>query len=376
MISFWEKNIYLKKYDIAIIGAGFSGMWLAYFLKQSYPKLHIVIFEKGVFPSGASSKNAGFACFGSPSELLENIKLVGSDQTFYWAEKRFQGIQIIKDNFEHCIEYNPCGGTELFDKKQLFEESFSALHELNKEISHFTDNQNHFFEDKNIIEKCGFRSFKYAISNLAEASIHSVKLLEALQKKLQALDVKIFFGIDVVYYEPGDNKVDIYTKNGIRFEASHLNLCTNAFTSQFLIEEKILPGRGQVLITNPIKNLNWNRTFHYNRGSYYFRNYKNRVLLGGGRHLNIETEATTNLEITEEIQSALEEMLYQKILPEQNPTIEQRWSGIMAFTENKAPISKILNPRLSINAGMNGMGVALTPWLSQALALEIGNFIN
>lgn len=131
MISFWEKDVYFKKYDIAIIGGGFSGMWLAYFLKQHSPKLNIVILEKGIFPSGASTKNAGFACFGSPSELLENIKVLGIDQTFYWAEKRFLGIEIIRNTFGNSIDYSSCGGTELFDKKELFEESFDVLVQLN-----------------------------------------------------------------------------------------------------------------------------------------------------------------------------------------------------------------------------------------------------
>lgn len=165
----------------------------------------------------------------------------------------------------------------------------------------------------------------------------------------------------------------IYTKNGLEFQATHLNLCTNAFTSTLLPQEKIIPGRGQVLITESIKNLNWKGTFHYDRGFYYFRNYENRVLLGGGRHLNINGETTTNFELTDQIQSTLEEILYQKILPAQKPKIEQRWSGIMAFTENEIPISKVMNSQLSVSAGMNGMGVALAPWLGQSLAVKIKN---
>ena len=43
------------------------------FLKQRFPKKNIIILEKGIFPQGASTKNAGFACFGSISEILNDL---------------------------------------------------------------------------------------------------------------------------------------------------------------------------------------------------------------------------------------------------------------------------------------------------------------
>jgi len=45
--------------DIAIIGAGFTGLWTAHFLKQLEPKLEIVVLEQGVAGHGGSGRNAG-----------------------------------------------------------------------------------------------------------------------------------------------------------------------------------------------------------------------------------------------------------------------------------------------------------------------------
>ena len=102
MLSYWEQDIFKPKYDYLIVGAGFSGLWMAYFLKKQKPKAAIAILERGTLPNGASTKNAGFACFGSPSELLENVKEIGWDKTLEMTQKRFEGIQIIQQHFV-CI---------------------------------------------------------------------------------------------------------------------------------------------------------------------------------------------------------------------------------------------------------------------------------
>lgn len=377
MLSFWEKDVFLKKYDVIIIGAGFSGLWLAYFLKKYQPKIEIAILEAGVLPTGASTKNAGFSCFGSPTELLENIEVMGLDQAMFWAEKRYEGIKMISQYFGSEIEYDDCGGTELFSDKTIFEETKEQLNTLNQSIKSIVGDDNHFFIDENIIQNAGFSGFQYAIKNTVEGSIHSGKLINTMTEALQAMKVKIFNGVKVLKFDNEIDSVRIYSENGIVFEAKHLSITTNAFTKQLLPEVDLYPGRGQVLITEPIEGLNWRGTFHFDKGYYYFRNYRNRVLFGGGRNLDFQTENTDEFALTDLVQNKLEELLYENIIPtHKNIKIEHRWSGIMAFDETKTPVSKCLNQRISLSVRMNGMGVALAPTLSESLAKEIIEIIE
>jgi gamma-glutamylputrescine oxidase len=372
MVSFWEKDIFLKKYDVIIVGAGFSGLWLAYFLKKQNSKIEICILDSGILPTGASTKNAGFACFGSPTELLENIDVMGLDAAMFWAEKRFRGIDLIKKYFGSEIEFDACGGTELFADSNIFEETQEKLSSLNIELSKITGKNNHFFADNSVIHSSGFEGFKYAITNQVEGSIHSGKLLNALQEALYALKVKIFFGVNIQNYEVENETVKVFSENGYTFEAKHISFATNAFTKKLMPELDLYAGRGQVFITEPIAGLNWKGTFHFDKGYYYFRNYQNRVLFGGGRNLNFEAENTDEFGLTNQIQESLEQLLFEKIIPKyKNVKIDQRWSGIMAFDESKTPISKCLNSQISLSVRMNGMGVALAPTLSENLAKEI-----
>lgn len=372
MFSFWEKDVFLKKYDVVIVGAGFSGLWLAYFLKKYRPKIEIAVLESGILPTGASTKNAGFSCFGSPTELLENITVMGLDQAMFWAEQRHKGISMIDQYFGSEIEFDDCGGTELFNDKAIFEGTKEQLAQLNQSIKSITGSENHFFVDESIIKYARFSGFQYAIKNDVEGSIHSGKLINSMIEVLQAQKVKIFFGVEVERFEENHEEATIIAKNGMVFRANHLSITTNAFTKQLLPEVDLYPGRGQVLITEPINGLNWRGTFHFDKGYYYFRNYQNRVLFGGGRNLDFQAENTDEFALTELVQNRLEQLLYENIIPNhKHIKIDHRWSGIMAFDATKTPVSKCLSKRVSLSVRMNGMGVALAPTLSESLAKEI-----
>ena len=46
--------------DVAILGAGYSGLWTAYYLLRANPGLRIAILEKEIVGFGASGRNGGF----------------------------------------------------------------------------------------------------------------------------------------------------------------------------------------------------------------------------------------------------------------------------------------------------------------------------
>ena len=74
-VSYWEQNVFINNIDFAVIGSGIVGLNAALTRKKKYPKEKVVIIERGPLPSGASTKNAGFACFGSISESVSYTHL-------------------------------------------------------------------------------------------------------------------------------------------------------------------------------------------------------------------------------------------------------------------------------------------------------------
>jgi glycine/D-amino acid oxidase-like deaminating enzyme len=59
--------------DVAIVGAGYTGLWTAYYLKQADPSLEIAVLERELVGYGASGRNGGWVSgfFSGPARVYE-----------------------------------------------------------------------------------------------------------------------------------------------------------------------------------------------------------------------------------------------------------------------------------------------------------------
>lgn len=357
--SYWEKSSFFN-FDFIIIGSGIVGLNAAIHLKKDKPKASICILERGFLPAGASTKNAGFACFGSISELIDQESICGTDGLHSLIKKRWKGLLKLRSLLgDKRIDYQCLGGYELFKKNEenLTNISVSKIEHFNVLIKNIVGNnafslQNHKKED------FGFKNIENLIANQYEAQIDTGKMMFSLLQYAQEIGVFVFNNCTVNYIESENNSINLLTDNGV-FKCKKVIVTTNAFTKTLLPDMDVTPGRGQVLTTKPIKNLKVKGTFHYDRGYYYFRNINNRILLGGGRNLDLATETTTQFGKTDLIQNALEKLLSDMILPDTKFEIDMRWSGIMAFGKQLEPIIKEVEPNVYCAARCNGMGIAM-----------------
>ncbi len=362
-LSVWEKESFFAPQDIIIIGSGFNGLWSALHLMASNPGKKITVLERGLIPTGASTRNAGFSCFGSPSELVANIEEFGEDITWQLVEMRYKGLLKIRQYFpEDVIGYECQGGYECFtENSKDWLASSGKLGLLNKGLKAITGKENIFTIADEKLAEFGFTGFDHLIENPLEAGLHPGKLVQALLKKVQSLGVQVITSIGVESFAETDKEVTVFTSQNIRFTTRQLLFCTNAFSKKLLPDVDIRPCRGQVLITGPIPHFKIKGTFHFDQGFYYFRNLDNRLLLGGARNKDFEGENTDELEISDSIQEELELFIKRHLLPQTDFAITDRWSGIMAMGKEKMPLVKALSNRTFCCVRMGGMGVALAP---------------
>lgn len=366
-LSIWEKETFFAPQDVIIIGSGFAGLWSALKLIEKYPQLKITILERGIIPTGASTRNAGFSCFGSPSELLNDISIMGEQKTFQLVKLRYDGLKQIRKYFaDDIIGYDASGGYECFtDASDDWKNVKEKLGWLNLQLQPITGETNTFITVDDQLKKLEFTGFDHLIENKLEGGLHSGKLVKALLQKVQSSGVQVLTNIDVNRFYKKDDYVIIETKNELRFSANQILLCTNAFTKELLPETDIIPNRGQVLVTSEIDNMPVKGTFHFDKGYYYFRNLGNRLLLGGGRNKAFEEEETTEMKTTDIIQTELELFIKKHLLPKASFTITDRWSGIMAMGSEKMPIVKAVEENVFCCVRMSGMGVALAPVVAE-----------
>ena len=376
-ISAWEQSTYLAPKDVVIIGCGFVGLWTALELINKYPKMQITILERGVIPSGASTRNAGFSCFGSVSELMYDIALMGEANMLETVKMRYDGLQKIQRTFDKTvIEYDQFGGYELFEKNGPYD-----IQQLDKDIAYLnkilapvlkTPKKNGkyvpiYSNESKKIKQLGFQAIEALAFSPLEGQLNSAKLVLALQQAVQSKGVHILFNTEVKKFKSHKKGVTIHTNLEAPLETKQLLICTNGFAKQLMPGLDVVPARGQVFITEPIPNLKFKGTYHFDEGFYYFRNVGNRLLLGGARNKDFKNEKTYSLETSPIIQKTLEEFMMKRILPKgsKKPKIELRWSGTMGMGKIKKPIIEEVQPNIFCAVRMSGMGVAIAPIVAE-----------
>ena len=360
--SYWEKQCFLDQFPIAIVGSGIVGLSAAIQLKNLDPAIPVLVLERGALPAGASTKNAGFACFGSMTELLDDISATNPTAVWNLVEQRFRGLEKLRTKLgDKRIQYEPLGGYELFrpQDEEAFQQSEDALSDFNKVLKEITGNTSTFQIVDHKLPEMGFGNVNHLIVNQEEGQLHTGKMMSALTALAREKGVEILNGIEIAAIHPEAEGATIVCQPGGNLFFRQILFATNGLTRRLFPQLDIRPARNQVLITKPIPGLSLKGSFHYDKGYYYFRNIDQRILLGGGRNLDPKMETTDSFGTTTIIKEALERLLKEVIWPDREISIESWWSGILGLGPQKKPIIEEIHPGIAVAARLGGMGVAI-----------------
>jgi glycine/D-amino acid oxidase-like deaminating enzyme len=362
-LSYWERDTFFGNIDVIIVGSGIVGLNAALSMREQAPNLRITIVERGPLPSGASTKNAGFACFGSMTELIDDVAHNGEAAMLNLVEKRWRGLIRLRERLSDSrIDFLPLGGHEVFGPgdQASYENCLQHLDHYNDLLKEVIGDTEVFRPSDNLLQTQGLRGLEHVITNRFEGQLHTGKLMERLFQLAQSQGITILNGINITRFEETAKSVQIHTDKGWVLKARKALVCTNGFTKHLFPSMEVTPARNQVLVTNPIPGLKMKGSFHYNKGYVYFRNIGDRILLGGGRNMFPHEETTDVLGITDEIQNYLEGFLQTHLLPEKsNVAIDMRWSGILGIGDKKSPIIMQYSDHIFTAVRLGGMGVAI-----------------
>lgn len=367
-LSYWEQESFLKDIDVAVIGSGIVGLNAAIHLKNLQPHLQVAIFERGMLPTGASTRNAGFACFGSMTELMEDIRQMGEDAMLAVVEKRWRGLHALRSLVGDAhLDFKMLGGYEMFtdDDEDIYWECAGYMEEMNHKIGAITGDQAVYKTVDAANGKFGFKGVQHLILNQREGQVHTGKMMKALMDMALEKGIRIFNGLEITSLEDSRHGVEMQTAYGWTIQVPRVLLAVNGFAKRLLPDLPVVPARNQVLITKPIPGLKVEGCFHYDRGYYYFRNIDGRILLGGGRNLAQTAEQTDEFGPNELIRSSLVQLLRRVICPGYDIEVDAWWTGILGTGPAKHPIVEKVSDNVAVAVRLSGMGVAIGTLIGQ-----------
>lgn len=365
-LSYWERK-HLLEFDQVVVGGGLVGHFTALHYAKAHPQARIALLERGLLPSGASTKNAGFACFGSLTELEDDLALLGADGLVELVVRRYRGLRALRAALGDVgIGYQEVGGFELLDQPVATER-----------VAFFNDllapalGARPYSDVSAELPRYGFGPGVHGlVKNALEGTVDTGLLMRSLQRRVAQAGVQTFTRTEVAGWEEHDGYVELHLSGEeARFKATAVAVCTNAFTRGLLPDLELTPGRGQVLVTKPIPGLALPGSFHYNHGYQYFRVLEDgRILLGGARDADFTGEATTEEGINARVAAQLEADLHEVVAPGRGAVVDYRWSGTMAFGPHKKPVVERISPRVVLGVRLGGMGVAIGAEIGAELA--------
>ncbi|NJO84705.1 MAG: FAD-binding oxidoreductase, partial [Blastochloris sp.] len=181
------------------------------------------------------------------------------------------------------------------------------------------------------------RGYYAAIEQPGDAAVHPVELAQAV---FRASGAELVANNEAYKLEPIADRVAVHTRRFI-FHARHVMICTNAYSCALhpYFIDKIIPTRGQCLVTAPIPDhdpLPINTCGYSDYGYLYYRmTFDRRLLIGGGRNRHFALEHDTfDDRATAPVQGTLDAYLRMRF-PDVTAPVDRRWAGIMGFSAGR-----------------------------------------
>lgn len=238
--------------DICIVGAGYTGLWTAYYLATQDSSLRIAVVEQHFAGFGASGRNGGWLTAALPGSRAVLNKTSGPDATRTLEQHlRDQVDEVIAVTTREGIDADIVKGGELrvaTSAPQLgrLERSFAA------EQAWGTPDEV-WLEEGQLAERVRMDGALAAIWTPHSARIHPVRLVCGLAETVERLGVTIYEDSEVVDLQPGSVQA---AAGSVRAQA--VLRCTEGFTAQFPGERRTwLPMNSSMIVTAPLTDAQW-----------------------------------------------------------------------------------------------------------------------
>jgi glycine/D-amino acid oxidase-like deaminating enzyme len=365
--------------DVAIVGAGLTGLWTALFLKALEPALEVAVVEQGLAAYGASGRNAGML-----SETVDHshglaIEHFGEAEARLLArlgERNVAEMTAFLDERDIRCDYEPTGRLMVALTPAHVAEArrtVETARRLDLDTFHLLDREAVQAEVHSPLYLGGVRVTGGGI-------LDPVKLVDGLRAEAERLGVRVFERSRVSAVEPAGAATRVRAEGG-ELVARRVVLATSAYTHHLLpsVARRFIPLYDYILVSDPLtpaqrEAIGWRRREGITDGRTFFNYYRltadDRILWGTSEAAYYAgNRVDPSCDHSPAHYAALRESFRRHFPALAGLEFPYAWGGPICSTTRMTPyFGRALGGRLCYGLGYTGHGLGTTRLAGQILA--------
>ncbi|MFN8663639.1 MAG: FAD-dependent oxidoreductase [Thermomicrobiales bacterium] len=356
--------------DVAIMGAGYTGMWTAYYLLQRDPSLRVAVVEREIAGFGASGRNGGWCYPGFPvsgSLLAERYGAETARAVSRAMYDTYHEIDRVVRSEGIDAQWKEGGALRLArgeHERPSIEGGYQAAQALG------LGDHYQLLDAQQTADKVRVTDVVAGLFNPTAASIHPARLARGLARVIEADGATIYEQTPVTDFEGGAKPRLITPYGDVRARA--VVLAGEAYSQQLpKLERTIVPMYSLIVLTEPLSESDWDQIGWRNRElvsssrmsvDYLNRTADGRIMFGGrGAPYRKNSLITDELDRHEPTHEMLRELARAWFPPLKHVRFTHAWGGPLGMPRDWMPTTSF-DPRTGIAraGGYTGQGVATT----------------
>jgi len=329
--------------DIAIVGAGMTGLWSAYYLIKDDPSLRIAIIEKDIAGFGASGRNGGWCSAYFPTPSARIAAEHGRDVAIAMQRTMNDTVREVGDicSAEGIDADFALGGSLAVATTALQADRVRSGVEEARSLG-FGEEDYALLEGEELDNRLAVRDSICALHIRHCAAVNPGKLTRGLASTVEALGVTIYEQTAATRIDQGAVRT---TRGSIK--ADVVIRATEAYTSDLDDHQRLLaPLEIFMIATEPLPESFWNEVGWRNRECvndartmfvYSQRTADDRIALGGGGARYHFRAKTPRLGDSENHWNEIRRQLISLFPGTRDAEITHRWGGVVGIPRDWAP---------------------------------------
>lgn len=361
--------------DVAVVGAGYSGMAAALRLAREY-SCDVRVIEASLPGWGASGRNGGFCCVGGSKlswrEIIDNYGMSDARQFSDYQRASVSFVQDFARQEALEIDATESGEYQLAHREREVEALKEETEFLRAKLGHAIR-----FLTREELEEQGVSGpeFLAGVHNSEGFGLNPLKYARGLASSLSKAKVPLYVNSPLVSWAREANLQVLRTPSGA-LRAKKVILATNGFTSEHLMKPlrgRLMPALSNILVTRPLSQeelaaQGWHsRYLAYDTRQllHYFRLLPDGCFLFGGRG-GTRTDPKSLEVAKKELRQSFERMFPAW----RNAETTHFWRGLVCLTYRFVPYAGPLDDekRIWTSIAYHGSGVALASQSGARLA--------